>query len=72
MEGAWGKCERQEVTFEEQDGLQPEVEESAMVKYMDSGVDSLDSKAGSNVYYWVALRKWLSIWVSVSLSVNRG
>lgn len=48
---------RQELSLEKQDRLQPEVEESVMVKYMDCGVDSLDSKAGSNVYYWVALRK---------------
>lgn len=53
--------ERQEVTLEKQDGLQPEVKESVTVKHMDSGADSLDSKAGSNIYYWVALRKLLSI-----------
>lgn len=53
--------ERQEVTLEKQDGLQPEVKESVMVKHMDSGADSLNSKAGSNIYYWVALRKLLSI-----------
>lgn len=44
-----------------QGGLQPEVKESIMVKHTDSGAHSLDSKAGSNVYYWVALGKLLSI-----------
>lgn len=32
-----------------------------MVKFMDSGIDSLDVKPGSTVCYWVALGKLLSI-----------
>lgn len=46
--------------LEKQDRSQSVVK-GIMVKYVVSGVDSLDSKPGSTICYWVALGKLLSI-----------
>lgn len=54
------KASVEEDDLEKQDRSQSVVK-GIMVKYVVSGVDSLDSKPGSTICYWVALGKLLSI-----------